>query len=675
MSEKSISYLDRTYAEFKNDIIDKTRKYYSDIFDNYNDASIGMWFIDVVADIADTLSYNIDRVYQETGLESATTRESLLKLAKNNGVKVPGKKCAIVEVELSCTIPVNNSNTTVDDGNNQALPDYSYAPIMKRGSLFTNGFSTFELYEDVDFSKQFDKNGISNRKLIPVRNYNGIITGYQIKKLSIAVAGQSKIYKKYVTQNDIEPFMTVELTDDDVTNVESIILKQGSVSNTSISDFFVDRESFEGSNGLPVLRYFEVDNLAEKYRFGYVDEEYDDPNTRSVMYNPVWDIVDAIEIDGHVEPIRIACRGKWKRLKNKYTTEFTESGSLKITFGSGVRNVYGQIPDDATEFTKYMMARMEANDYMGVLPEPNTTMFILYHVGGGEQTNIAKETLNDIVYASIDISGNCADSLDARKKAAVKASLSVTNTTPSYGGKDEPSDEELKVLIKYNSAAQNRCVTVKDYFAMISRIEPKYGIPFRYNVVEENNKIVVYSLGIDYQGHLTDELCERVSENVKEYLSNYKMVNDFVEIMPGRVINVSFSIDLFIDKSYDKSEVVKRVIDLVYDYMDVRRYNMGDDIFLGDLEKEISKQDGVINLIALRCYNNIGDGYSSTMTTQDIYTAYDDTCNPSVKNPDYVGDRNEFNLAKSDKTLFGDASAMFEIKYKEKDIVVNVKTR
>ena len=184
-----------------------------------------------------------------------------------------------------------------------------------------------------------------------------------------------------------------------------------------------------------------------------------------------------------------------------------------------------------------------------------------------------------------------------------------------------------------------------------------------------------YSLGIDYQGHLTDELCERVSENVKEYLSNYKMVNDFVEIMPGRVINVSFSIDLFIDKSYDKSEVVKRVIDLVYDYMDVRRYNMGDDIFLGDLEKEISKQDGVINLIALRCYNNIGDGYSSTMTTQDIYTAYDDTCNPSVKNPDYVGDRNEFNLAKSDKTLFGDASAMFEIKYKEKDIVVNVKTR
>lgn len=675
MSEKVIPYSARTYAEFKNDIIDKTRKYYSNIFSNYNDASIGMWFIDVLADISDTLSYNIDRVYQETGIESATTRESLLKLAKNNGLKVPGKKCAIVEVELSCTLPVNNANVVDEEGNDLSSPDWSYAPIMKRGSLFTNGFATFELYEDVDFSKQFDKNGISNRKIIPMRNFNGNITGYQITKLSLAVSGQSKIYKKYIRQNDIEPFMTIEIGDEDVTNVESIIVKQGTSVNAQISEFFVDRESYEGANGLPVLRYFEVENLIEQFRFGYEEEELYDTSTKTVAYNPVWDIVDAIEIDGQIEPIRIAMRGKWKRVKNKFTTEFTENGALKITFGPGIRNVYGDIPDNATEFTKYMMSRMEANDYMGVLPEPNTTVFVLYHVGGGEETNIATGTLNDIVYASVEISGNCADILDARKKASVKSSLSVTNTTPSYGGKDEPSDEELKLLIKYNSAAQNRCVTVKDYYAMISKIEPKYGVPFRYNVVEENNKIIIYSLGIDYQGHLSNVLCERVSENMKEYLSNYKMINDFVEVMPGRVINISFAVDLFIDKSYEKSEVVKRVIDMIYDYMDVRKHNMGDDIFIGDLEKEISKLDGVVNLIDLRCFNNTSDGYSSTHITQDIITEYDDNCNPSSKTLDDIGDRTKINLSKSDKTLFGDSSAMFEIKYKEKDIIVNVKTR
>ena len=90
------------------------------------------------------------------------------------------------------------------------------------------------------------------------------------------------------------------------------------------------------------------------------------------------------------------------------------------------------------------MSRMAANDYMGVLPEPNTTMYILYRVGGGEQSNIAKDTLTNITYLNMIIDGCTTDGEDARKKHDVQSSLSVTNTTPSYGGKDEPSDEELR---------------------------------------------------------------------------------------------------------------------------------------------------------------------------------------------------------------------------------------
>lgn len=47
-----------------------------------------------------------------------------------------------------------------------------------------------------------------------------------------------------------------------------------------------------------------------------------------------------------------------EKIKNKFITEFTDKGSLKITFGSGLRNEYGYIPNDASEFTKYMMSRM-----------------------------------------------------------------------------------------------------------------------------------------------------------------------------------------------------------------------------------------------------------------------------------------------------------------------------
>ena len=677
MSEKTISYLDRTYGEFKNDIIEKSRKYYNDIFRNYNDAAIGSWMIDVVADVADTLSYNIDRSYQETGIESAASRGSLLQIARNNGLKVPGPKSAVVEVEITCTLPINNTANLNEVGNDMSSPDWSYSPVIKRGTLFTTGSQIFELSEDVDFSSQFDSNGISNRRFNPIYDSNRIITGYSVSKVSIAVGGQSRIYKKYISQNDIVPFMAITIDEPGITGVDSVIVKQGMVSNTRISDFYPDSESYEGSNGLPVQRYFEVDNLIEPYRFGYEEEVVDGGTAGSVMYSPVWEVTDAVVVDGEEVPLRVAARGKWKRVKNKFVTEFLDNGSLKITFGPGIRNKYGVIPDNASEFTKYMMSRMEANDYMGVLPEPNTTVFVLYHIGGGEDTNIAEGSLTGVVSMAVDIPGNCNDPLDARKKSGVRSSITVTNTTPSYGGKDAPSDEEIRWLVKYNAGAQNRCVTLKDYYSRIAQIPPKYGVPFRYNVIEENNRVIVYSLGLDYEGHLTSALSEVVADNIREYLSNYKMVNDSLEVRSGHIINVSFGIDIFVDKAYEKSEVVKRVIDLVYDYMDIRSHHMGEDIFVGDLEKEISKLDGVKNLISLRVYNNIGGGYSSTVTTQDVVTTSDCGYEEGLAEGDEVSTSNmkQINLSKSDKVLYGNATTMYEVKYKEKDIVVNVKIR
>jgi hypothetical protein len=134
------------------------------------------------------------------------------------------------------------------------------------------------------------------------------------------------------------------------------------------------------------------------------------------------------------------------------------------------------------------MSRMEANDYMGVLPDAGTTMYILYHTGGGEMSNIGANTLTTITHLNMNISGNCDDPNNSKKIISVRNTLQVTNPTPSYGGKDVPSNEEIKYLVKYNSSAQERCITLKDYYSRIGKIHPKYGVPYRYSVVEENNK-------------------------------------------------------------------------------------------------------------------------------------------------------------------------------------------
>lgn len=689
MAENRISYLNRNYNEYKQSIIDIARQYYPDVFNNLNDASIGAWLIDVISDIGDNLNFHIDRSIQETSLDSASEFSSIQDIARTNGLKIPYKKAALVEIEISCILPVYDQSSNSEGSLSEA--DEHYAPVIKRGTRFSTGGVTFELTEDIDFKEQFNENGISDRQEIPNRDSNGNIISYTYKKLCVASACQTRIMKHILTENEIRPFMEIMINDANVIGVDSIIIKQGTNISTEplLNEFFVDKERYYDTTGKPVERFFEVDNLVEQYRFGYEVEETDGKPIGDIdingikynnFYNPVWEIIENIELedtDGNLKliPVRMATKGKWKRLKNKFITEYTDDWSLKVIFGAGISNQYGDIPKNAREFTQYQMSRMEANDYLGVLPQKNCTMYILYRIGGGEISNIATDTLTSIVNLNVEIDGNCEDTEDARKIHDVRSSITVTNTTPSYGGKDEPTREEIKNMIKYNAASQNRCITLKDYIGKLNQIPAKYGCPFRFNAIEENNKIVIYTLGLDFEGYLTNFLAETVAENIKEYLSNFKAINDLVEIKSGKIINVAFRVKVYIDKSYNKSEVTKRIIDLIYDYMDIRRHTMGEDIYIGDLQKEISKLDGVENLVSLRVFNMVGieNGYSKDGTTQELVDQ--STCCYDEYGEYIAEDMDEIDLKKSDYTLFSEANSMFEIKKKNNDIKVEVRSR
>lgn len=672
MSESKIPYSTRNYAEFRDEFMKLTRKYYPNIIKDFSDAAIGQWFIELLASVSDDLSYHIDRVFQETDLNSAQQASSLLQLARSNGLKVPGRKGALCEVEISCNLPLNEQGE--GGTGNLRLADENYAPVIKKGTLFSTGMVIFELMYDVDFREQFDENGVSNRKIVPLRDANGNIISYTYTKLAVVQAGQSKIYKKVINSSDIKPFMEVLLQDRNIMGVESIIVKQDTNLTTDpiINEFMVDEESYLDKSGNPVERFFEVDSLIDQYRFGYVVQKVE-PNEikEGTYYNPLWEDCNYMDQEGNEVTYRRIAKGKWKRLKNKFITEYTDNWQLKVIFGAGIKNQYGEIPEDAENFTRYMMSRMEANDYMGVLPESESTMYILYRVGGGEESNIAKDTLTNIVYINYSICGNSEDGDNAKKIKDVQNSISVTNTTPSYGGKDEPTADELRYLIKYNNSSQNRCVTIHDYYAKIMEIPAKYGCPFRVGIIEENNKIVIYTLGLDYEGNLSNMLAETVAENIKEYLSNYKTLNDFIEIRSGKIINLKFEIDIFVDKAYDKDEVVKRVIETVIDYMDIRRHQMGEDIFLGDLQKEIGKLDGVSNLIEMRVYNPNTDGYSCDSITQQLVDVSD--CCYNYSEAEQNIDR-QIDLKASDMMLFSEANSMFEI-LNDNDIIVKVKQR
>lgn len=668
MSTKKINYLARTFSDYRSELINFSKKYYPELADDFNDSSVGAWFIDLISSVSDNLSYHIDRMYQETNPNSATLKSSVLSSARSNGLKIPGPKASMCEVKLSCSLPV--------DPDNIAMPDWRYAPILRRTSMVSASNYNFHLTEDVDFAEQFNSDAFSNRDFAPNRNPNGSITSYTVSKTTIVVNGTTRVFKKVLQSTDIKPFMEIILPDTNVMGVESIIFKESTdfSNDPDIQDYYYDEEQFKvDDNAAMTFRYFEVNSLADQWRFG--SESNFDDNVIKDTFNPEVYVDYTEENDSSSRTTRFY-KGKWKPITQKFMTEYTDNGYMKIIFGSGVD--YRDVPTGSTKYGEYRASKIINNDMLGVLPKQGWTMFVLYEVGGGSETNLGAGSINSISIMNAQFHTDSPD-LSASLKGQVLNSFSVTNLTPSVAGKDAPSVDEIKYLTKYNSSAQDRCVTLKDYKFKLMSMPPKYGAPFRAAVIEDNNKISMSLLGLKNNGNLDKSLPRTLVDNIMEYMSHYMTINDYIEVRSGRIYNLGFSVDAFVDKTYNNASVVSKIISKIKDYMDIKKHDMGEDVFIGDLEKEIMLIDGVLGLIALRVYNIYSENsgsYSTDKAPYPILNAQAD-CN-TVSIPVFNvngGQAYPIDLDAIDRVLHSDYNSMFEILNPTNDIVVRTKAR
>ena len=661
MSNKKINYTNRDYEAIKSELIGFSKKYYPEITDDFNDASVGSWLLDLVSVVGDNLNYHIDRTYAENNVNTASLKGSVYNNARKNGVKIPGPKASMCEVELSCTLPLDSTNISI--------PNFNVAPIIKMGSVVGNSSYKYELIEDVDFRTQFNSEGVSNRTFSPLRNSNGVITAYTVTKTTMVVGGTSKIFKKVLSDTEVVPFMEIVLPEKNIMSVESIIFKESSNFNGEplSYEYYIDDEKFFIPNEtIETYRYFETNSLSDQFRFGTKN------NDKVIPYEieSYEDYTETVNGKNSSQKTTRYYRGEWKPITQKFITEYTDNGYLKIIFGCGTDNA---ILANQTEFGKHMMSKMINNKLLGVLPKAGWTMFVLYRTNGGTETNLAQGSITSIISANIAF----VNVSDNTLKSSITSSLNVNNISPSVGGKDMPSVSEIKYLTKYSIPSQERCVTIKDYKERILQIPPKYGCPFRLNAMEDNNKIIISCLGLNSNGKLDDGLPSLMVENMSEYLSHYKTLGDYVEFRSGKIYNLGFGIDIFVDKNYDPSIVVKNVINFVKEYMSVKNHDMGEDIFIGDLEKEINNIDGVISLIDLRIYAIYNGSYSTSIPSLPKKYEMANGCSiPNVSKFDVEGGAESFevDLNGIDYVLYSDVDSMYEI-LNDNDIKIQVKLR
>lgn len=672
--EKSINYIARDFEGIKSELIGFSEKYYPEISNNFNDNSVGSWFIDLVSAVGDDLNYYIDRCYQENNVNSANLMSSVLNTARMNNVKVPGSKASICEVKFSCVLPLLNAD-------NISQPDWNYAPTIKIGSVIGNTTHQFEVLEDVNFAEQFNSDGISNRTFTPNKNANGVITGYTVTKSVIATAGTSRIYKKVLTEDDIEPFMEVVLPERNIMNIESILFKESSnfKYNPNNYEFYVDEEEFmvQGES-VSTYRFFEVDSLSDQYRFS-TETKYS-TNSNGDLYiaadgnSQVYeDYTETTENGGASVRTSRYFKGKWKPITQKFISEFTDNGYTRIIFGGAT--TAQKMSSGQTNYAEYISSKIVNNQMLGILPKGGWTMYVLYRIGGGVSTNVAPNSITSLINIRSEFYSTEATDVNVRNN--VIKTLKVTNTSPSMCGKDAPSVEEVKYLTKYTINSNNRCVTLKDYKSKVLNMPPKYGCPFRCNAIEENNKIVISTLGIRADGTLDSALPQTLADNMVEYLTHFKSINDYVAIRSGKVYNLGFEADVFIDKNYTTSDVILTIINKISDYMSVNNHDMGEEIFIGDLERELNSLDGVISLIELRVYNIWGGRYSKDKSPLPEEVTYENGCVAVRDSAFSNGEINSFriSLKETDSLLSSDYDSMYEILNPSSDIRVRCKLK
>ena len=604
MANNKINYTDRDFESIRDGLINYTKQYYPELIQNFNDASVFSVLMDLNAAVADNLHYHIDRSIQETVLQYAQQKSSIYNIARTYGLKIPGYRPSVAVVDISITVPPLGD-----------AEDYRYLGILRAGSQFNGGGTTFETVYDIDFSTQYNQEGSVNRTKVPTFDANNKIINYIITKREVVVNGTTKVFKRVINATDVVPFFNFFLPERNVLGVNAIIQRDG----TSYPNVPNYGEFLNANN-----KWYEVDALAE----------------------------DTVFIEDPTKPVDNAGIkvGKYIKTENRFITEYTPEGFLKIQFGGGTTTPNIQLANFAKQGINLDLANYQNNIGLGLTVQPNTTIFVQYRTGGGLASNVGVGVINQVGTIDFAVNGP-SDSINSN----VLNSLVVNNVTAAIGGANPPSTEEVRNMVGFNFAAQRRAVTVNDYKSLIDTMPGKYGAPAKVAITENNNKITVQILSYDQTGKLTQTVSNNLKTNLATYLSKFRMINDYIQIDVAKVIDLAFDIYVVVESSVNRGQVITEVINQVSNYMAPENRDMGENVNISDIRRLIQNTSGVISLSNLQVFNKVGGQYSTSETSQRYV-------NKATREIQLIDDN-----------IFAEPTQIYQIRFNNKDIRVFVK--
>lgn len=552
-----INYFGRDFDTIKSALVEHAKRYYADTFRDFNEAGFGALTLDTIAYTGDILSFYLDYQANEAFLDTANEFDNILRHAKPLGYKLQENPSSHGIATFFILVPANEVGLG---------PDARYIPVLKRNSVFSarNG-NNFTLTEDVFFNDP-DNEIVVGR----VDDDTGLPTAYAIRAHGRVVSG--RLEETFISIGDFERFLTVPI---DIGNVAEVILVE-------------DDEGHE---------YFEVEYLSQ-----------------DVVYRPVLNRSnDTQNAPDLLKPFTVPRRYVVDRLDGRVCLQFghgaddTERTSERIVDPSRVvLDVHGRtsVPDVSFDPTNLVKT-----DKFGIVPA-NTTLRVVVRANTVDNVNAGADTVVDIVSANFDFDD--LSTLDRALVNSVRASIEVTNEKPIVGDVTLPDADELKIRVFNSFAAQNRAVTFQDYIALTYNMPAEFGSVKRVNVVRDpdsfKRNLNLYVVSEDQNGTLA-ETSPTIKENLKVWLNKNRMINDTIDILDAKIVNLGINYGVVGDLERDRFDILAdanfAVANLFSQVKDI-----GEALFITDIYDALKRVPGVVDVTRVRVFQKVGGVYS-----------------------------------------------------------------
>tara|TARA_R110002110_G_scaffold150686_4_gene342777 strand:- start:1214 stop:3016 length:1803 start_codon:yes stop_codon:yes gene_type:complete len=559
LKKTPIKYTSRDFESIRSDLIGHAKRYYPNNWKDFSKGTVNSLMIDTVAYVGDVLSYYVDYQANESFLDTALEINNIRKHARALGYKYAGSPNSYGTISLFCMIPANGEGTA---------PDFSYMPILKRGSSFT-GFNggTYTLTEDVQFSK-------STNEVVAARfdDTTGATTYFAVKAFGQIVSG---IHQK----------VTADLTNSAFRRFRKIRVGGGTISE------IISVKDSDGND------YYEVENLAQEVIF-----------QQTTNKDALADGVRSI-----IKPY-VAAR--------RYVMEQDDTGTyLQFGFGSEDDNI-DSLADPSQVAVKMFGKRSISNmsfdpskllhtDKLGVAPS-GTRLTIIIKSNTLGNINAGANTITTVSNSLMEFKNP--QLLSTSKMASVMTSLEASNEEPVVGSTETLTSEEIKHRAKSYYATQNRAVTRQDYESMLYNMPNKFGIIKRVSVVNDpsasNRRLAMYLISEDNAGKLVSAN-SKIKSNVKNWIMQYKALNDVIDIFDAKVVNFGIDFKVTVDHRFSQFDIIGRCVTKLKEHYANQLY-IGEPVYITRLYGILSKIEGVSDVKKVKVYQKFGGNYSTT---------------------------------------------------------------